>query len=221
MGAGRVEDGGEGGRGWAVHAGPPVWGQRLRQFVLQLVAGLLHLGEQLLIAGEQFVRVGVGDAGVVGVLDVEVVAGRLDLGERDLPGVFVRCAIGVRRLGGGLALPSFALALLLRRLAIPPGFFGVELLDVDGLGLVVRLHARRIGVFVVPDVLRLLALREEQQVRLDPGVRGEDAIRQPDDRVQVALGQQLFLDRHTTCFHFWNSCGKSSRNKSAPTSWKK
>lgn len=55
-------------------------------------------------------------------------------------------------------------------------------------------------MFVLPDFFRRLTFDEEQQVCLDARVRTEDAVRQPDDGVQVALGQQLFLDRGLHAF---------------------
>jgi hypothetical protein len=41
---------------------------------------------------------------------------------------------------------------------------------------------------------RWAALGEEEQVGLDAGVGIEDAVGQANDGVQVAVGQQLFLD---------------------------
>ena len=49
-------------------------------------------------------------------------------------------------------------------------------------------------MLVVPNVLRGLALGEEQQVGLDAGVGREHAVGQPHDGVQVAFGQQLLFD---------------------------
>ena len=76
----------------------------------------------------------------------------------------------------------------------PPCLLGFELLDPDGLGLVIRLDTLGIGVLVIPDLFRGLAFLEEEEVRLDAGVRGEDAVREPDDGVEVALGQEFLLD---------------------------
>lgn len=52
----------------------------------------------------------------------------------------------------------------------PPCLLGLELLDPDRLCLVIRLDALGIGVLVVPDLFRGLALFEEEEVCLDPGV---------------------------------------------------
>ena len=122
--------------------------------MFQPVAGLLQVGHQELVVGEQLVGVGVCDAGVVRVLDVEVIAGGLDLLDRNLPGLL------------GL-LPL-----------LPPLLFEVELFDADGLRLVVGLGSRWIGVLVEPNLFGWLTLGEEQQVRLDARVRTEDAVRQ-------------------------------------------
>jgi len=77
----------------------------------------------------------------------------------------------------------------------PPNLFGVEFFHADGFRFVVRLRSRQIRVFVVPDFFRRLAFNEEQQVRLDAGVRSEDAVRQSHDGVQIAFGQQSFFNR--------------------------
>src|SRR5690606_22615183 len=111
------------------------------------------------------------------VLQIEVVVAGLDLVDGYAPGVFVFNA-GLEAVG----------------LIAPPGFLGREFLDADGLALVVALHARRIGVLVVPDLLRRRAFREEEQVGPDAGIGVEDAIGQADDGVQVALGEECFLD---------------------------
>ena len=79
----------------------------------------------------------------VGILHVEVVAARGYGRDGDAPGEFVF-----------LALARFA----------PPLFLRVEFLDADGFGFVVALHARRIGVFVIPDFLGRLVLGQEQKV---------------------------------------------------------
>src|SRR3546814_14033689 len=46
----------------------------------------------------------------------------------------------------------------------------------------------------------LMAFFEEQKVRLDSGIRIEDAVRQADDGVQVALRHQLLLDARLDAF---------------------
>src|SRR3546814_3888730 len=45
-----------------------------------------------------------------------------------------------------------------------------------------------------------MAFFEEQKVRLDSGIRIEDAVRQADDGVQVALRHQLLLDARLDAF---------------------
>lgn len=85
--------------------------------MLEPIAGLLKIAEQMLVVGQKFGRVGMTRAGVVGVLDVKVVAAGFDLLDGYLPGVLV--------------LLAFA----------PPFLLGGELLDADRLGLRVRASA--------------------------------------------------------------------------------
>jgi len=59
-----------------------------------------------------------------------------------------------------------------------PFALGLKFLDADGLGLVVILHPRWIGMFVIPDFLRRLAFGEEQEVGLDAGVGRKHAVGQ-------------------------------------------
>ena len=77
---------------------------------------------------------------------------------------------------------------------LPPGLLGGELLDADGLGLVVRLHALGVGVLVVPELLGWPALGEEEEVGAYARVGVEDPVGQADDGVEIALAQELFLD---------------------------
>ena len=49
-------------------------------------------------------------------------------------------------------------------------------------------------MLVVPDLFRGFALLEEEEVCLDSGVGGEDTIREPDDRMEIALRQEFLLD---------------------------
>src|SRR5205823_4849407 len=79
-------------------------------------------------------------------------------------------------------------------LAAPPVDLGFEFLEAHGLRFVVTLHALWIGMLVVPDVLRGVALGKKQQVGLDPGVWIEHAIRQTDYGMQVAFFQQRLLE---------------------------
>ena len=76
----------------------------------------------------------------------------------------------------------------------PPLALGLELLDADGFAFVVALGSGGIGVLVIPDLLGRAALGEEEEVGLDAGIGIENAIGQADDGVEVAVGEELFLD---------------------------
>jgi hypothetical protein len=60
--------------------------QRLGELVAQRVSRGGDIGQQLLVVGQQFVRIAVLGGFRVGVLDVEVVVAGFDLVERDGPG---------------------------------------------------------------------------------------------------------------------------------------
>jgi hypothetical protein len=135
-----------------------------------LVPNLRRLRRGLLVELEQCVGVTGAVIDRAGVLDVEVVAARLDVLDRDLPGLVVLLAL------------------------TPPLLLGRELLDSKRLGLVVALRSWRVGVLVEPDRLRRYALVEEEEVRLDARVRVEDPLRETDDRVEVALFEELLLN---------------------------
>ena len=64
------------------------------------------------------------------------------------------------------------------------------------MGRVLEYFLRSVGqrVLEVPDFLGRLALGEEEQVGVDAGVGGEDAVGQAHDGVQVAGLQQALLD---------------------------
>ncbi|MNN10391.1 hypothetical protein D3C81_1233130 [compost metagenome] len=113
----------------------------------------------------------------MGVLAVQVPVARLQFFDADLPGELVFHS-------GGKAIG----------LAAPPGFLDSKLFDSHGFGLGVALVAGRVLVLVEPHVLGGCAFGEEQQVGLDTSVGVEHAVGQANDGVQVALGQQLFLD---------------------------
>lgn len=49
-------------------------------------------------------------------------------------------------------------------------------------------------MLVVPNLFCGLALLEEEEVRLDAGIGRENAVREPDDGVEVALRQEYLLD---------------------------
>lgn len=149
------------------------------QFGLELRACLGDLSEEFFVFGQQMIDVTGAGVGVVRILDVEVVAVGLDLLDRDAPGLFVFLALAVEP--------------VLVRLA-PPLAFGLELFDADWLPLVVAFGTRGIGMLVVPDLLRRRALGEEEQIGADAGVGTKDAVGEPDDRMQIAIGQERFLD---------------------------
>ncbi len=88
---------------------------------------------------------------------------------------------------------AFAVEALFVGLA-PPFLFGFEFLDANGVGLVVALCALGIGVLVIPDFLGGLALGEKEEVGADAGIGIEDAVGEADDRVQIALGEEVFFD---------------------------
>ena len=151
--------------------------QRLHQLRLQLPAGGGDLGEEFFVFGQEVVNVAGAGVGVVRVLEVEVEVAGLDGVDRDAPGLLVFHA--------GFEAVFFI---------APPGALGLELLDADGFALVVALGAGRIGVLVIPDVGGGRAFGEEEEVGADAGVGIEDAVGQADDGVQVALGEEGFLD---------------------------
>src|SRR6185312_6126674 len=136
----------------------------LRQYFLERVAEPLRLTLQSGVVDQQLFRVVADDICGVRIFLVQVVAGRLDLLDADLPGALV-----------------FHTACKSVLLSSPPSLLGIELFNADRLGLVVVLHARRVRVLVVPDMLRGLALGEEQQIRLDAGVGAEHAVGQAHD----------------------------------------
>src|SRR3546814_6574002 len=113
------------------------------------------------------------------------------------------------------ALPICAVILLAVStcLDLPPpsllAVFASEFLDAQRLRLRVAFVTLRISVLVEPDLggriqcvafSVLMAFFEEQKVRLDSGIRIEDAVRQADDGVQVALRHQLLLDARLDAF---------------------
>ena len=104
------------------------------EFLFQLRTGLRYLGEELFVFGQEVVHIAGAVVWVVGVLEVEVEAAGLDLGDGNTPGLLVFHA--------GLEAVLFL---------APPGALAFELLNADGLALVVALGAGRIGVLVIPD----------------------------------------------------------------------
>src|SRR5690606_25263122 len=132
---------------------------------------------------QQLVRVVADLFAHVGVFLVQVPVGGAQGVEADFPCLLVLPTAGVA-VGG----------------AAPPGFLYLKLFKANGLGRVVILDARGIAVLVVPDMLGGLAFGEEQQVGFDAGVGVEHPIGQAHDGVQIALGEQLFLDAAFAAF---------------------
>src|SRR6266849_3912189 len=96
------------------------------------------------------------------VLDVEVVAARLHVRGRHLPG-----------------LRAFLAALAPR--PAPPVDAALQMLETDRLGHRIGLLAVRYAVLVEPDVLSRRAFLEEQQIGADRGIGLEHRIGQPYD----------------------------------------
>ena len=90
-----------------------------------------------------------------------------------------------------------------------------ELLELDRLRLRVVLAAFGQRLLVVPDRLGRSGPVEEQQVRRDGCVRGEDAVGQPDDRVQVELREQLVLDPGADAIAEQRAVGHDDRGPAA------
>src|SRR3546814_18337619 len=115
----------------------------------------------------------------VRVGDVEIVASGLYLFGAYLPGAVILLAVSTC-----LDVPPPSL------LAV----FASEFLDAQRLRLRVAFVTLRIRVLVEPDLggriqrfafSVLMAFLEEQQVRLDSGIRNENAVRPEDEGVQV------------------------------------
>lgn len=109
------------------------------------------------------------------VSEVKVAVVRDDVGGGNNPGVLV-----LRPVGPVLAAP-------------PCGALG-EFLITHRPGLRVPLAALRRVDPVIPDLLRRAGPVEEHQVNWDQRVGREDALGQPDDGMQVALGEQVLAD---------------------------
>lgn len=148
--------------------------QRLLQNGLQPVAESGRFLLAFLQLSEEYGGVAVVLLDGVGVLEVEVVVACFDLVDRHLPGDVVSLA----------PLPAGA---------SPPIGTGLEVLEADGSGHRVSLLPLGDAVLVEPDLLRLRSLLEEEEVRADGGVGFEDAVRQADDGVEVALRKQVLF----------------------------
>ncbi|MCY1356410.1 hypothetical protein D9M69_428610 [compost metagenome] len=138
---------------------------------------------QASVLAQQFVRIVADLLSDMRVLAVQVPITSLQFCNADLPGELI-----FHPLGEAIGLTA------------PPGFFHGELFDTHGLGLGVALVASRVLVLVEPHVLGRRALGKEQQVGPDSGVRIEHTVGQSNDGVQVALGEQLFLDAALDAF---------------------
>lgn len=136
------------------------------EFLFQLSASRIDLGEKLFVFGQEVVHVAGAGVRVVRILKVEVKIARIDGIDGDPPSLFVFQA-------------SFEAVFFIA----PPGALALELFDADRLALVVALGAGRIGVFVVPNLGSGPAFGEKQQVRTDPGVGIKDAVGQAHDSV--------------------------------------
>lgn len=145
-------------------------GEGVVEFLLEQVPSLGDLSEECVVVREEVVDVSGFFLGFVGVLEVEVVSTGSDLVDADAPGLFALGAVG------------------------PPGFLGLEFLDADRFAFVVAFGAGRVGVLVVPDFGGGGSLGEEEEVGADTGVGVEDAVGEADDGVEVALGEEGFLD---------------------------
>ena len=108
--------------------------------------------------------------GGAGVLAVEVAAGREQLRSGDFPGPFIFLPI----------IPSFEAT--------------GEFLELDGLGLRIVLPAFGKRLLVVPDFVCRMRSVEEHEIRWDTGVRGEDAVGEPDDGMEIEVFEQFLFD---------------------------
>ena len=77
---------------------------------------------------------------------------------------------------------------------VPPSHQRREILKLDRRGFRVIFPAFRQRLFVIPDFTRRPGAVKEQEVRRDAGVGRKNAIRQPDNGVQVEILEQFFLN---------------------------
>ena len=112
----------------------------------------------------------------MGVLEVEVVVTGLDLLDGDFPGCFV-------------FLPL-----------VPPVDTWLQMLEADGFGHGVGFLPLGDAVLVEPDFLGWGSFLEKKQICADGGIGLEDAVRQADNGVEVALLQQVFLEPRLDAF---------------------
>ena len=142
----------------------------------------------------------IAGAGIGGmrVFEVEVEVAGFELVDGDTPGLLVFHA-------GGKAVGFVA----------PPSALGLEFRDADGFALVVALGSGRIGMLVIPNLLGGRPLGEEQEVGADTGLGVEHAVGKPDDRVEVALGQERFLYAGLDAFAEEGAVGQNQPRPSA------
>ena len=74
---------------------------------------------------------------------------------------------------------------------------GGELFKLHGLGFGVVLPAFRKRLLVVPNVFGGSGAVKEKEIRRNGRIGGEDAVRQPDNRVEVELLQEFLFDPRT------------------------
>ncbi len=129
------------------------------EFLFQPAARLGDLGEELFVFGQEVVHIARAVVGIVGVFEVEVIIAGLDLIERDAPCEFVLFA--------GLEAVCFV---------APPCSLCLKLLYTNRFALIVALGAGRVRVLVVPDMLRLRSLGEEEKVGANAGVGIEELL---------------------------------------------
>ena len=105
-----------------------------------------------MVFGQKLGGVGVAGVEAVGVFDIEIVVARLDVGNGYAPGEFTFLTV------------------------VPPTFFQVKLVDADGASFGVFFVAWGEGMLEIPGLLGGLAFGEEEEIGIDVGVGGEDAI---------------------------------------------
>jgi hypothetical protein len=77
---------------------------------------------------------------------------------------------------------------------MPPGKAGGEFLELERLSFRVLLSAFGEGVLVVPDLFSGAGAVEEKEVGRDACVRGEDAVGEADDGVEIKVLEQILFD---------------------------
>src|SRR6188768_3065113 len=83
------------------------------------------------------------------------------------------------------------------------------MLKADRLGHRVSLLPSDDPVFVKPNFLRRLAFNKEQEIRTDGSVGLKDAVGQTDNRMEITLIQQMFLEPRLDAFAEQRAVGKN------------